>query len=80
MAKAYAQTIHPRAFTKGQLVLRAAEHVRKNVLRPSKFALKWEGPYIIRKAHDNGYYYLTKEDGIVLTDPINGKRLKQQYA
>ena len=80
MAKAYAQTIHPRAFTKGQLVLRAAEHVRKNVPRPSKFSLKWEGPYIIRKAHDNGYYYLTKEDGIVLTDPINGKWLKQQYA
>ena len=76
MAKAYAQTIHPRAFTKGQLVLKAAEHVRKNVLRPSKFALKWEWPYIIRKAHDNGYYYLTKEDVIVLTDPINGKWLK----
>ena len=80
MAKAYAQTIHPRAFTEGQLVLRAIEHVRKNLLEPSKFAPKWEGPYIIRKAHDSGYYYLTKEDGTVLTDPINGKWLKQYYA
>ena len=79
MVKAYAQTIHPKAFTKGQLVLRATEHVRKNVPRPSKFAPKWEGPYIIRKAHDSKYYYLTKEDGTVIIDPINGKWLKQYY-
>ena len=62
------------------MVLRAAEHVRKNLPRPSKFAPKWEGPYIIKKAHDSGYYYLTKEDGMVLIDPINGKWLKQYYA
>ena len=55
MAKAYAQTVHPRAFTKGQLVLRATKHVRKNVPRPSKFAPKWEGPYIIKKTHKSRY-------------------------
>ena len=77
MAKAYAQTVHPRAFIEGQLVLRATKHVRKNLLEPSKFAPKWERPYITRKAHDN---YLTKEDGMVPTDPINGKWLKQYYA
>ena len=76
MAKAYAQTVHPRPFTKGQLVFRTVEHIRKNLPGPSKFAPKWEGPYIIRKAHDSGYYYLTKEDGTVLTDPINRKWLK----
>ena len=80
MAKAYAQTIHPRAFTKGQLVLRVAKHVRKNIPGPSKFAPKWEGPYIIKEAHDSGYYYLTKKDETVLTDPIDGKWLKQYYA
>ena len=80
MAKAYARTIHPRAFTEEQLVLRTTEHVRKNLLGPSKFAPKWEGPYIIREAHDSGYYYLTKEDGTFLRDPINGKWLKQYYA
>ena len=80
MTKAYTQAVRPRAFTEGQLVLRIAEHVRKNLSGPSKFALKWEGPYIIRKAHDSGYYYLTKEDGTVLTEPINGKWLKQYYA
>ena len=79
MAKAYAQTAHPRAFTEGQLVLRTVENVRRNLPGASKFAPKWEGPYIIRKAHDSEYYYLTKEDGTVLTDPINGKWLKQYY-
>ena len=80
MTKAYAQAVRPRAFIEGQLVLRMAEHVRRNLPRPSKFAPKWEGPYIIRKAHESGYYYLRKEDGIVLTKPINGKWLKQYYA
>ena len=80
MARAYAQAVRPKAFTEGQLELRTAEHVRRNLPRPSKFAPKWEGPYIIREAHDNGYYYLTKEDGTVLTEPINGKWLKQYLA
>ena len=80
MTKAYAQAVRLRAFTKGQMVLRMAEHVRRNLLGPSKFAPKWEGLYIIRKAHESGYYYLRKEDGIVLTKPINGKWLKQYYA
>ena len=78
MAKAYAQAVHPRAFIEGQLVLRRAEHVTRNLSRPSKFAPKWEGPYFIREAHNSGYYYLPKEDGIVLEDP--GKWLKQYYA
>ena len=80
MAKAYAQTVHPRAFTKGQLLLRTTEHVRKTLPEPSKFAPKWEGPYIIKEAHNSGYYYLTKEDGTILTNPITGKWLKQYYA
>ena len=76
MAKAYRQIVHPRTFIEGQLVLRAAEHVRKNVPKPSKFAPKWEGPYIIKEAHDNGYYYLAKKDGTALADPIKRKWLK----
>ena len=80
MTKAYAQAVHLRAFTEGQLVLRTAEHIRRNLPGPSKFAPKWEGPYIIREAHDSGYYYHSKEDGTVLEDLINGKWLKQYYA
>ena len=80
MTRAYAQAVRPRAFTKGQLVLRTTKHVKRNLPGPSKFAPKWEGPYIIKEDHDSRYYYLTKEDGIVLTEPINGKWLKQYYA
>ena len=80
MTKAYAQVVRSSTFTEGQLVLRMAEHVRRNLPKPSKFTSKWEGPYIIRTAHESGYYYLTKEDGTVLTEPINGKWLKQYYA
>ena len=80
MVKAFRQTVHLRAFTEGQLVLTAVEHIRKNVPRPSKFAPKWEKPYIIREVHDSGYYYLIKEDGIALTNPINEKWLKLYYA
>ena len=79
MAKAYEQTVHPRIFTKGQLILRVVEHVRKNIPGPSKFASKWEGPYIIKEAHYSGYYYLAMEDETSLVDPINKKWLKQYY-
>ena len=80
MTRAYAQAVRPRMFIEGQLVLRMAEHVRRNLPGPSKFTPKWEGPYIISAAHESGYYFLTKEDGTVLTVPINGKWLKQYYA
>ena len=73
MSRAYAQAVCPRMFTEGQLVLRMTKHVRRNLSGPSKFTPKWEGPYIISVAHENGYYYLTKEDGTVLTEPINEK-------
>ena len=40
MTRAYAQAVRPRMFTEGQLVLRMAEHVRRNLPRPSKFTPK----------------------------------------
>ena len=42
MTKAYTQAVHPRTFPEGQLVLRMAEHVRRNLPGHSKFTLKWE--------------------------------------
>ena len=44
------------------------------------FTPKWEGPYVVKEAHDSGYYYLARMDGTSLVDPINGKWLKQYYA
>ena len=80
MTKAYDRMTKERVFTEGQLVLKVADYVRQGMARPSKFAPKWEGPLVIREAHQNGYYHLTQMDGRGLMDLINGKWLKRYYA
>ena len=79
MTEAYGRTIKESVFTKGQLVLRTADHVRSGLTRPSKFSPKWEGPFEIREANASGYYHLAQMDGKELMDPINGKWLKIYY-
>jgi hypothetical protein len=76
MSNVYEKTIRERVFIEGQLVLRAADYVWRNVLTPSKFSPNWEGLYMIRESHGSGYYKLAKMDVIALCDPINGKWLK----
>ena len=44
------------------------------------FTPKWEGPYVVKEAHDSEYYYLISMDGTPLADPVNGKWLKQYNA
>ena len=80
MSNVYEKTIHERVFIEGQLVLRAADYVRRNVSASSKFSPNWEEPYMIREAHGSGYYKLAKMDGIALCDPINRKWLKLYHA
>uniref|UniRef100_A0A2N9IPK6 RNA-directed DNA polymerase n=1 Tax=Fagus sylvatica TaxID=28930 RepID=A0A2N9IPK6_FAGSY len=74
------KTVHIRIFSQGQMVLKTADHVRRGLPSPSKFTPNWEGPYVIREAHDSGYYRLSKADGTILADPINGKWLKEYYS
>jgi hypothetical protein len=80
MANAYSKTLKVRIFAEGQLVLKAADFVRRGLPSPSKFSPNWEGPYLIREAHGSGYYKLSKSDGTTLADPINGKWLKHYYS
>ena len=80
LANAYGKTVHTRIFSQGQMVLKTADHVRRGLPSPSKFTPNWEGPYVIREAHDSGYYRLSKVDGTILADPINGKWLKSYYS
>lgn len=61
-------------------MLKVTDYVRRGMARPSKFAPKWEGPFVIREAHPSGYYHLAQMDGKDLIDPINGKWLKRYYA
>jgi hypothetical protein len=80
MTNVYSKALRVRIFVEGQMVLKVAEFVRRNLSSPSKFSLNWDGPYIIRKAHGSGYYRLSKSDGTTLADPINRKWLKHYYS
>ena len=79
MTEAYGRMTKERVFVEGQLELKVADYVRRGMARPSKFAPKWEGPFVIREAHPSGYYRLVQMDGKDLMDPINGKWLKHYY-
>ena len=80
MTKAYGRMTKERVFTKGQLVSKVVDYVKRGMAGLSKFAPKWERPLVIREAHQSGYYRLTQMDGRDLMDPINGKWLKRYYA
>ena len=80
MTKAYGRMTKERVFMEGQLMLKVADYVMRGMTGPSKFAPKWEGPFVIREAHPSGYYHLAQIDGKDLMDPINRKWLKRYYA
>ena len=48
MANAYNKATKSRVFVNGQMVLKAADHMKRNLSAPSKFAPTWERPYLIR--------------------------------
>ena len=73
MTEFYGKMTKERVFAEGQLMLKAADHVRRGMAGPSKFSPKWEGPLMIREVHASGYYHLAQMDGKYLMDPINGK-------
>ncbi len=80
MANVYSKALRVQVFVEGQMVLKAAEFVRRSLPSPSKFSPNWDGPYIVQETHESGYYKLSKSDGTILADPINGKWLKHYYS
>ena len=70
--------VRPRVFQKGDLVLRAANHVMRGISAP-KFTSKWEGPYVVKVANAIDYYCIYKVGSDVLSRPINTKWLKLYY-
>lgn len=59
ISRAYDKKVKPRAFKVGDLVLKVAGHIQKG-LSVSKFAPKWEGPYLVWEAYSSGYYLIQK--------------------
>ncbi|KAL6223173.1 hypothetical protein ACLB2K_006563 [Fragaria x ananassa] len=79
VTQAYNKTVKERCFKEGDLVLKTADWVRKQISGPSKFAPQWEGPFVVKESHNSGYYVLTSITGGARMSPINGKWLKLYY-
>ena len=54
MIEACGRMTKERVFVEGQLVLKVADYVGRGMAGPSKFAPKWEGPFVVREAHPSG--------------------------
>ncbi|GFZ04506.1 hypothetical protein Acr_17g0000780 [Actinidia rufa] len=65
-------------FSLVDLVLKAAPHVMRGT-SASKFAAKWEGPYIVKEVNENGYYRISKPSSNTPISPINAKWLKAYH-
>lgn len=59
--------------------MKPVKHIQQD-MSTLKLSPKWEGPYVINKAYNTGYYEIIKEDGGKLKAVINGKWLKAYYA
>ena len=78
-AKQYNQTVQPRSFEVGDLVLRRADIGLKN-RRDGKFAQNWEGPYrVISKIH-SGAYRLETLEGAELKNSWNVAKLRTYFS
>jgi len=75
--ESYDKRVKPKKFNIGTKVL-LYDSASQNV-HGDKFRNLYTGPYIIRKAYDNGTYQLMNEQGITLRKAINGNRLKQFF-
>ncbi|GMP90322.1 hypothetical protein CsSME_00041503 [Camellia sinensis var. sinensis] len=78
IARAYDTLVRPRQFQEGDLVLRAAPYVMRGT-STHKFTPKWQGPYVVREANENGYYRISEPNSQALLSPINAKWLKAYF-
>ena len=72
------QTVNPRYFTEGDLVLLYDQASDK--LGASKFEPMWNGLYIVKCVLQKGAYELIDYEGNPLDKPRNGLYLKKYYA
>eukprot|EP00253_Pinus_taeda_P011115 PITA_11115 len=71
-------TVHPRSFVEGDLVLLYDQANDK--LGAGKFEPMWHGPYIVKIVLQKGAYKLIDYEGNPLDKPQNGLYLKKYYA
>jgi hypothetical protein len=73
----YDRSVHPRIFSKGDLVLVYDQD--KDSLEAGKFKPMWFGPFIVKEVLRKGAYHLVEFEGNVLAEPRNGLYLKKYY-
>lgn len=78
LSRAYDKLVKRRNFEEGDLVLRAAEHIRRGT-PSSKFSPKWEGPYIVHEVNESGYCKLINPKNNAITAPINFQYIKKYH-
>ena len=72
------QSVHPRIFSEGDLVLVYDQY--KDPLGAGKFKPMWFEPFIIKEVLNKGAYRLVNFEGNALAEPRNGLYLKKYYA
>lgn len=74
----YDQSVNPRIYSEGDLVLVYDQAHDK--LGAGKFKPMWHGPYIVKRVPEKGAYELVDYDDVSLDKPRNGLYLKRYYA
>ena len=78
MMRAHDKKVHPRQFREGDLVLKKILPNQQDQRR--KWALNWDGPYVVKRAFSRRVLILTEMDGNDLPSPINSDVVKKYYA
>ena len=79
LAAKYNRKVRPRAFNRGNLVLRRADIGNKNA-KDGKLAANWEGPYRIKERLDGGAYTLETLARKPIKRTWNADKLKIYYS
>ena len=74
----YDKFVHPRIFSKGDLVL--VYDQGSDALGAGKFVAMWHGPYIVKRVLSRGSYEPQDFEGECLKEPRNELYLKKYYA
>ena len=78
MMQAYNKKVRPKQFKKGDLVLK---RIMSNQQDPKgKWALNWQGPYMVKKAFSGRALILTEMDYNELPSLINSDAGKKYFA
>jgi len=75
---AFDRKVRPCKFNEGDLVLKKISHVVKD--NRGKWALNYEGPFVVKRAFSGGALILTNMDGEELPSPVNSDVVKRYYA